>query len=84
MFDPLTGLYNRRFAERRLAAEISRSERKGHPLTIVLIDLNDFKQINDSYGHAVGDLVLREFAQRLSRSIRGEDVRTSMPGCKWV
>ena len=51
MFDPLTGLYNRRFAEQRLKAEISRSQRRGHPLIVVLADLNDFKQINDAYGH---------------------------------
>jgi diguanylate cyclase (GGDEF)-like protein len=84
MFDPLTGLYNRRFAERRLAAEISRSERKGHPLTIVLIDLNDFKQINDSYGHAVGDQVLKEFAQRLNRSIRGADLAVRWGGDEFL
>lgn len=84
MYDPLTGLYNRRFAERRLEAEISRSERKGHPLTIVLIDLNDFKQINDSYGHAVGDQVLKGFAQRLSRSIRGADLAVRWGGDEFM
>jgi diguanylate cyclase (GGDEF)-like protein len=84
MFDPLTGLYNRRFAERRLVAEISRSERKGHPLTIVLIDLNDFKQINDTYGHAIGDQVLKEFAQRLSKSIRGADLAVRWGGDEFM
>ena len=60
--DPLTGLYNRRFAETRLAAEASRSQRHGHPMTVVSFDLNSFKQINDQYGHPAGDQVLKEFA----------------------
>ena len=74
MFDPLTGLYNRRFAEQRLKAEIARSERRGHALIVVLVDLNDFKEINDKHGHQAGDLVLKEFAKRLSNSTRGSDV----------
>jgi len=53
--EPLTGLYNRRFAKQHLAAEVSRSERKGHPLTVMTLDLNDFKRINDTYCHAAGD-----------------------------
>jgi len=84
MFDPLTGLYNRRFAEQRLVSEISRSERKGHPLTVVLMDLNDFKQINDSYGHAVGDQVLKEFAQRLTKSVRGADLAVRWGGDEFM
>src|SRR5208282_1782516 len=66
MFDPLTGLYNRRFAEQRLKAEIARSQRRGFSMIVVLLDLNDFKQINDNYGHLTGDHVLKEFAARLS------------------
>ena len=62
MIDPLTGLYNRRFAEQRLAAEVARSERRGHPLTVLTLDLNNFKEINDTYGHPAGDQVLQEFA----------------------
>src|SRR5579863_8558637 len=65
LLDPLTGLYNRRYAERRLKAEIARSERKGCPLILVVFDLNNFKQINDRFGHSAGDLVLQEFADRL-------------------
>ncbi len=68
MVDPLTGLYNRRFAEQRLAAEVARSERKGHPLTVLTLDLNKFKEINDTYGHPAGDLVLQEFAAHLNRN----------------
>ncbi len=66
MIDPLTGLYNRRFAEQRLAAEVARSERRGHPLTVLTLDLNNFKEINDTYGHPAGDQVLQEFASRLN------------------
>src|SRR5882724_11542521 len=62
MVDPLTGLYNRRFALQRLASEVARSERMGHPLTVLTLDLNDFKQINDMHGHPAGDQVLQEFA----------------------
>jgi predicted signal transduction protein with EAL and GGDEF domain len=54
MLDPLTGLYNRLFAEQRLAAEVSRSERKGHPLIVMTLDVNNFKHINDTHGHAAG------------------------------
>lgn len=84
MIDALTGLYNRRFAEQRLAAEVARSARKGHPLCIVLLDLNDFKFINDTYGHGVGDLVLQEFAASLSRAIRSGDLAVRMGGDEFL
>jgi diguanylate cyclase (GGDEF)-like protein len=84
MIDPLTGLYNRRFAEQRLAAEVARSERKGHPLTVLTLDLNDFKQVNDTYGHAAGDLVLQEFAARLNRVIRGSDLAVRLGGDEFL
>jgi len=73
MLDPLTGLHNRRFAQERLSAEIARSERKRQPLTVLMLDLDNFKQLNDRYGHPVGDLVLRGFAERLTIAIRGSD-----------
>lgn len=84
MLDPLTGLYNRRFAEQRLAAEVSRSERKGHPLTVLTLDLNDFKEINDTYGHAAGDLVLQEFAVQLNNAIRGSDMAVRLGGDEFL
>lgn len=74
MIDPLTGLYNRRFAEQRLAAEVARSERAGHALGVLLLDLSNFKQINDSFTRAAGDHVLQSFAARLTRVIRGSDL----------
>jgi diguanylate cyclase (GGDEF)-like protein len=77
-------LYNRRFAEQRLAAEVSRSERKGHPLTVMTLDLNDFKYINDTYGHAAGDEVLRKFALRLNKVIRGSDLAVRLGGDEFL
>ena len=73
LVDSLTGLSNRRVAEERLASEAARSERYGHPLTVISFDLDNFKQINDTYGHPAGDQVLKEFARRL-------DVRHSNVG----
>jgi len=84
MVDPLTGLYNRRFAEQRLAAEVARSERKGHPLTVLTVDLNHFKQINDTYGHPAGDQVLQEFAARLNHAIRGSDLAVRLGGDEFL
>ena len=83
-FDSLTGLYNRRFAEQRLAAEVARSERKGHPLTILTLDLNNFKEINDTHGHPAGDLVLQEFAARLNNVIRGGDLAVRLGGDEFL
>jgi diguanylate cyclase (GGDEF)-like protein len=84
MADQLTGLYNRRFAEQRLAAEVSRSSRKGHPLTVVAFDLNNFKLINDKYGHPAGDMVLRKFAAHLSNAIRATDFAARMGGDEFL
>ena len=72
--DQLTGLYNRRSGEQRLAQEISRAQRHGRPLTVLLLDLNELKAINDRHGHAAGDLVIKGFAERLQRAIRGSDL----------
>jgi len=84
MVDPLTGLSNRRVAEDRLASEASRSQRYGHPLTVVALDLDKFKQINDTYGHLTGDLVLKEFAARLQTAIRLSDFAARMGGDEFL
>ena len=84
MIDPLTGLYNRRFAEQRLSAEVARSERRGHPLTVLTLDLNNFKEINDTYGHPAGDQVLQEFASRLNKVIRGSDLAVRLGGDEFL
>ncbi len=64
--DPLTTIYNRRFLFEQLPREIQRCRRYQHPLSIMMCDIDDFKAVNDSHGHHIGDLVLREFASRLS------------------
>ncbi len=84
MLDPLTDLHNRRFAQERLAAEISRSQRHGYSLTVLLTDLDDFKQLNDRYGHFAGDLALKEFAHRLTKVIRGSDLAVRMGGDEFL
>lgn len=82
--DPLTCLANRRTAEQRLRAEMARSERYGHPLTLVAFDLNNFKQINDEYGHSMGDQVLQEFARRLMSAVRLSDLAVRMGGDEFL
>lgn len=82
--DGLTGLYNRQCGEQRLAEEMLRSQRHGSPLTVLLLDLNGLKQINDTFGHPVGDLMLRRFAERLQRAIRGSDVPVRLGGDEFL
>ena len=84
MVDPLTGLFNRRFAEERIRTEIARSERKGLSLILVLLDLNDFKQVNDEYGHPAGDLVLQAFAKRLTQCTRAADLAVRWGGDEFM
>jgi diguanylate cyclase (GGDEF)-like protein len=84
MIDPLTGLYNQRFAEQRLAAEVSRSERMGHPLALVMLDLNHFKQLNEASTRETGDQALKAFATRLSRMIRGSDLAVRLDADKFM
>ena len=73
ILDSLTGLYNRRYIEQRLSDEIARAGRHQHALTVVIFDLDDFKLVNDKYGHAAGDRVLTGFCERLQRATRGCD-----------
>ena len=84
LVDPLTGLCNRRAAEDRLAAEASRSQRYGHSLTVISFDLDNFKHINDTYGHPAGDLVLKQFAKRLESSVRLSDLASRMGGDEFL
>src|SRR6184192_422220 len=72
--DEVTGLYNRRFFSLRLEEEISRFRRFNHPVSVVLLDLDGFKGVNDEFGHAVGDETLREIAQILMKHSRGINV----------
>jgi diguanylate cyclase (GGDEF)-like protein/putative nucleotidyltransferase with HDIG domain len=71
--DPLTGLYNRRYFYEALEKEVRRSERYGAPVSLVLIDIDGFKQINDALGHGAGDDVLRRIAETAEELIRPSD-----------
>jgi diguanylate cyclase (GGDEF)-like protein len=71
--DPLTGLYNYRHLKDLLRHEVNRSIRFGHPMCVMVLDLDRFKEVNDTYGHAAGDAVLIEFARRVGVEIRGVD-----------
>jgi len=88
--DGLTGLWNHRIIVQRLGEEMNRSVREGKPLSVVLIDVDHFKRINDSFGHLAGDLVLREISAILTRSVRpydyvgrygGEEFLLILPDC---
>ncbi len=68
--DSLTGLPNRRFLDQKLADELERARRFGHPLSLAIADLDHFKLVNDAHGHAVGDRVLRAFGQLLTDLVR--------------
>ena len=84
ILDPLTGLYNRRYSEEHLRTEIASAERRGDPLIVLLLDLDNFKDINDRLGHAAGDLVLKEFARRLSKATRGSDIAVRLGGDEFL
>ncbi len=72
--DPLTGLANHREFHERLAGEVARAEREGQPVSLILMDLDHFKQVNDIHGHQAGDLVLKETAARLSATVRSGEL----------
>ncbi|MBL8429402.1 MAG: diguanylate cyclase [Dechloromonas sp.] len=72
--DSLTGLYNRRYLDETLEREVSRARREGSPLSLVMLDIDYFKRVNDTYGHQVGDEALRMLATTLLADVRTEDV----------
>jgi two-component system cell cycle response regulator len=78
--DPLTGLHNRRYMERHLKTLIGEAQRSGRSLSVLIADIDHFKQVNDTYGHDAGDLVLKEFAERFRRYTRGVDLACRLGG----
>ncbi|WP_305909869.1 bifunctional diguanylate cyclase/phosphodiesterase [Methylomarinum sp. Ch1-1] len=78
--DPLTGIHNRRYFNDMLEYEVGRSERHKHEFSILLLDLDDFKDINDSYGHPLGDEVLKTIAESICLFMRKGDIATRMGG----
>jgi two-component system cell cycle response regulator len=82
--DALTGLFNRRYMESHVGTLIEQAAARGKPLTTLVIDIDFFKAINDSHGHDAGDDVLRDFALRIKRSIRGIDLACRYGGEEFV
>jgi len=82
--DSLTGCFNRRYLDETLERELSRARREGYPLSLVILDLDHFKQINDTYGHQAGDEALKELARALEKDIRHEDVLCRYGGEEFV
>jgi diguanylate cyclase (GGDEF)-like protein len=72
--DPLTGVFNRRYMEESLRRDLSRLRRNQQPLSIIMLDIDQFKRFNDSFGHLVGDRVLQEIGSTLCKCVRAEDI----------
>lgn len=72
--DPLTGVFNRRHLDRRLHEEVTRAARHGLPLSVLLLDIDHFKRVNDHYGHQAGDQALRHFADVIKEQLREQDI----------
>jgi two-component system cell cycle response regulator len=84
ILDPLTALHNRRYMTSHLKTLFDESSQRGKPLSVLLLDIDYFKAVNDSYGHDAGDSVLREFAARVRRNIRGIDLACRLGGEEFV
>jgi len=82
--DHLTGLFNRRYMEETLERELLRAARKQLSLSIIMVDVDDFKQFNDTHGHAAGDAVLRKMGNLLRRHVRGEDIACRYGGDEFI
>src|SRR5580698_4495803 len=82
--DQLTGLHNRRYMSRHLDTLMSNAKKNGRPIAFVIMDIDYFKSVNDSYGHDIGDEVLKEFAGRIAANVRGIDLACRYGGEEFV
>lgn len=82
--DSLTGLHNRRYMVSHLDTLMERGRESGRPVALLIMDIDHFKAVNDSHGHAVGDEVLKEFAERIKRNVRGIDLAVRYGGEEFV
>jgi len=80
VLDPLTGLYNRRYARQHLAKITERASETNKGFTLMLLDIDEFKRVNDTYGHSSGDCVLKEFSHRIRENLRGVDLVSRLGG----
>ncbi len=82
--DPLTGLFNRRYLQETLNRELNRARRGDYPISVVMMDLDDFKQVNDTYGHKAGDQALRSLGEIIRSHIRESDIACRFGGEEFV
>jgi two-component system cell cycle response regulator len=82
--DPLTGLNNRRYFETHLASLVSQAADRGRPLSLMILDIDHFKDVNDTYGHEAGDRVLKAFAERMRKVLRVPDLVCRLGGEEFV
>jgi two-component system cell cycle response regulator len=82
--DGLTGLHNRRYMESHVTTLVEQATTRGKPLSVLVLDIDYFKAVNDTHGHDAGDDVLREFSLRLKKSIRGIDLACRYGGEEFV
>ena len=82
--DALTGLYNRRYLDETLEREFSRARRGGYPISIIMADVDDFKRVNDTYGHKAGDRVLEALGEVIRRQVRAGDIPCRYGGEEFV
>src|SRR5688572_21746560 len=82
--DPLTGLFNRRYMEEMLDQEMLRAQHNHQPISIIMLDIDYFKQVNDTFGHAAGDAMLHKLGSFLLKNIRGTDIACRYGGDEFV
>ena len=82
--DSLTGLHNRRYMESHLRTLVEEAKSTGKPISVMIADIDFFKSVNDSYGHDIGDAVLKEFSDRLKQNVRGIDLACRLGGEEFV
>jgi diguanylate cyclase (GGDEF)-like protein len=82
--DPLTGLFNRRYMEEMLEHEMHHAQRTHQPISIIMLDIDRFKQINDTFGHAAGDAMLHKLGKFLLEHVRGTDIACRYGGDEFV
>lgn len=82
--DDMTGLYNRRYFDRHLGVMLGKAQNQDRDMAVMILDIDHFKAVNDTHGHDIGDAVLREFAVRLKRNIRGVDLACRFGGEEFI